>query len=327
MSEFTAVIPVYNKRETVARAVNSVLNQTFTDFELIVVDDGSTDGSLEVLRSLNGDSRLRIISQPNCGKAVARNVGVEMARSATVAFLDGDDEWLPGFLAQILELRRRFPSASVFAGAYVIDKGEGLLWYPQGRRPAGPPRILRNVQDLYPKLSCSSTAVTVDAFRTAGGFRAGMRRAEDVDLWLRLAARFPIAYSPVPTAIWHLAGAAHDSKRNEPRLDLGLVDSALEIHADPMVSREAARGVTSVVKRMLLSELFRIRAYGAPTLLAWIGHRLFTQTGRDVTWYVGVVVACLPTTMCRMALRAKRTVALTLAAGLRWRRTLVSSSR
>src|SRR5687767_11003972 len=89
---FSVVVPLYNKRSFIRRAVVSVLSQSFTDFELIVVDDGSTDGSFEEIRDI-ADPRLRLIHQRNQGEGLARNTGMAAARGVWIAFLDADDMW------------------------------------------------------------------------------------------------------------------------------------------------------------------------------------------------------------------------------------------
>ena len=101
----SVVVPVYNKGRYLRRAVDSVLAQSFTDFELILVDDGSTDDSLAVAREYT-DPRVRVIRQANSGAGAARNRGIDEARATMVAFLDGDDEWVPAFLDQMMALVR-----------------------------------------------------------------------------------------------------------------------------------------------------------------------------------------------------------------------------
>ena len=105
----SVIIPTYQRREYVARAVRSVLVQTFSDFELIVIDDGSTDGTDEALTGL--DSRLRYQWQENGGPGAARNAGIALARGEIVAFLDSDNRWLPRHLAIVTDVLERHPEA------------------------------------------------------------------------------------------------------------------------------------------------------------------------------------------------------------------------
>ncbi|MDI6720029.1 MAG: glycosyltransferase family A protein, partial [Methanomicrobiales archaeon] len=122
----SVVMPLFNKARHVGAAVQSVLAQTETDFELIIVDDGSTDGSAAVVRQL-GDPRIRLVTQKNMGAAHARNRGIAEARADLVAFLDADDRWLPEFLPTILRLRARYPDAGAYATAYCLCRQDGTL--------------------------------------------------------------------------------------------------------------------------------------------------------------------------------------------------------
>src|ERR671936_1110009 len=112
----SVVIPLYNKERDVGRAVASVLAQTFADFEVVVVDDGSTDGGPRVVAAFP-DPRIRLVSQVNAGAAAARNRGTACARAGLVAFLDADDQWEPAFLETVIGLRSRFQSCEVFANS------------------------------------------------------------------------------------------------------------------------------------------------------------------------------------------------------------------
>ena len=108
----SVVIPLYNKERYIARAIQSALGQTYGDFELIVVDDGSTDGSVDIVSQF-ADTRLRLINQANAGVGAARNRGIKDAKYELITFLDADDEWMPDFLETVLELREEFPEASL----------------------------------------------------------------------------------------------------------------------------------------------------------------------------------------------------------------------
>ncbi|MDA8106173.1 MAG: glycosyltransferase family A protein [Nitrospiraceae bacterium] len=118
-------MPLYNKEDEVDRAVRSVLNQTVSDFELVIVNDGSTDKGPQVVRAIE-DQRIRIVDQTNQGVSAARNRGIEEASAELIAFLDADDEWMPDFLETIIDLKEKFPCCKVFATRYLIasDYGE-----------------------------------------------------------------------------------------------------------------------------------------------------------------------------------------------------------
>jgi len=192
---FSIVIPVYNKGPHVARAVNSVLKQTCSDFELLLVDDASTDDSLEVIRTFD-DPRIRLFHRNESGPGgyAARNLGIEEARAEWVAFLDADDEWYPEHLQKLLELSRRYPEAGVLAsgreivqkdgsiirgdyilrhksrGSHFLDLDHYLEVFVQGMRP------------IWTSVAC----IRRDVIRQAGGFPDGIsKRGGDIDTWLR----------------------------------------------------------------------------------------------------------------------------------------------
>ncbi|MCM8821124.1 MAG: glycosyltransferase family 2 protein, partial [Candidatus Omnitrophica bacterium] len=125
MPIISVIIPLYNKVGYVGRALDSVLSQTVQDFEVIVVNDGSTDGSEKVVEEYK-DIRIRIIHRdsPSGGGHKARNEGIKSAISNFIAFLDADDEWKDRFLETVLRLRDKFPSAGAYATAYEEKKGD-----------------------------------------------------------------------------------------------------------------------------------------------------------------------------------------------------------
>jgi hypothetical protein len=178
----SVVVPTYQRRELVKRAVASVLSQTFRDFELIVVDDGSTEGTGEALSRL--EDRLRYVWQENRGVAAARNVGLGLARGSIVAFLDSDSRWLPDHLTTVTEALEQHPGA-VLAFSPPDSRSRPLAGSGRARLSEPLPRLL--VGNYVGNLS--SVAVRRDALREVGGFDERLRLTEDADLWLRLAVR------------------------------------------------------------------------------------------------------------------------------------------
>ncbi len=202
--EFSIVVPLYNKASEIRRCLCSVLGQTYTKFELIVIDDGSTDGGDAVVRSIQ-DLRLKLLQQENQGLAETRNNGVRASGSQIVAFLDADDEWLPNHLEEMARLARLHPQAGVFSTGFWLDRGRGWRRRVQLAKSHLKPGTSL-VADYFSipdgKILPSATAVRKDALSAAGGYRTMF--GEDVDLLLRMAAMFPVAYTPRATAIWHL---------------------------------------------------------------------------------------------------------------------------
>jgi glycosyltransferase involved in cell wall biosynthesis len=203
----SVVIPLYNKGPYIARALNSVLAQTFQDFEVIVVDDGSTDDGAAVVRGFD-DPRIRLIQQENQGVSAARNQGIEAARAELVAFLDADDEWLPGFLETIALLRRKFPEAGAYATAFMIKSSNGIYQkqtftgIPQGDWEGIIPSYFRScASGMFPVRS-SNVAIPREVFLNVGMFPVGEWWGEDTDMWGRIALKYSIGFSSRYCAIY-----------------------------------------------------------------------------------------------------------------------------
>jgi glycosyltransferase involved in cell wall biosynthesis len=218
----SVVMPLYNKEKDVSRAIDSVLSQTAKEFELIAVNDGSTDKGPEVVRAFK-DQRIRIIDQPNQGVSAARNKGIAEAKADLIAFLDADDEWKPDFLEIILRLKRKFPTCSVFATNYFFSLPDGsnrptlLRELPRDFHEAILPDYFAIASRSDPPLCSSAVAVTKTAITSTGGFPAGITSGEDLLTWARLAARFQIGYSTKPCSIHYNPQTVSDRPGRMPQ--------------------------------------------------------------------------------------------------------------
>jgi glycosyltransferase involved in cell wall biosynthesis len=181
----SVVVPAYNAVRTLPAALESVALQTFRDFEIVVVDDGSTDATAEVARSL-GAPNLRVVSQINAGHAAARNTGIQTARGRYVAFLDADDLWLPDKLArQLAELRARPGVRALQTGAARVDDGLNMLWDEpcrDSRDALWETLCFQNMPALM-----STLMVDKSLLQEVGGFDATLVILQDWDLAIRLA--------------------------------------------------------------------------------------------------------------------------------------------
>lgn len=256
------VMPLWNKEREVSRAISSVLSQCVRDWELLVVNDGSTDGSRRAAATFH-DSRIHIIDQPNSGVSAARNTGISRAAAQYIAFLDADDEWLPDFLDRILALAARYPEAAVFATG-VARESAGV------RRRVRVLGVETNHCGLVPTyfdttglLTASSVVVRQAAFRAAGVFPLGVPFGEDLDTWLRLAARFPVAFDSHPAAILHCDASNRASHRTLPSplaaliVSLGRLADAPEVDADVMIAASryvAGVGLADIQRRLALGQ-------------------------------------------------------------------------
>jgi glycosyltransferase involved in cell wall biosynthesis len=198
---FSIVTPVFNKREHLRAAVTSALAQTFADFELILIDDGSTDGSLDTIADL-ADPRIRILRQPNGGASAARNAGLAAATAPWIAFLDADDLWLPDHLAELDRIRRDHPEARLIGTAFLLSGPDGAFAPPpphQGktREVAYFDAVGRGATPLW----TSSAAIHRDAYRALGGFNDDPI-GQDSEYWARIAFHYPVAVSTRATAVY-----------------------------------------------------------------------------------------------------------------------------
>ena len=194
----TVIIPTYNRPAFTRKAIGSVLVQTFPDFELIVVDDGSTDGTPGAVEGFS-DERLRIHHMSNRGPGPARNAGIEMASGRYIAFLDSDDVWVPEKLETQLDAMGDRPD-------YALSHTEEV-WY-KGTRQVKPQRIHRKRDgDLFQwslklcSISMSTVVVKRELFDEVGTFDPGLEVCEDYDLWLRVTARHPVLLIDAPLTI------------------------------------------------------------------------------------------------------------------------------
>lgn len=201
----SVVIPLYNKEQSIASTLQTVLNQTYQDFEIVIVDDGSTDHSVEeVTKVLN--PRIRLIHQNNAGVSAARNRGIEEAKGEYIAFLDADDEWKPDYLKTQYELTQKYPECSVFACNYEFKDTQGKVTPTIIRKLPfkGKNGILSNYFEVascsHPPICSISIMVKKNAIQSIGGFPIGIKSGEDLLTWARLACRYSIVFYTIPLA-------------------------------------------------------------------------------------------------------------------------------
>ncbi len=203
----SVVIPLYNKEKQIAYTLQSVFNQTFQDFEIVIVDDGSTDGSVAEVEKF-ADRRIRLIHQQNAGVSAARNRGIEEAKGELVAFLDADDEWKPEYLAMQHSLYLKYPDCSIYACNYEFRNPEGVVTSTTIRKLTFTSKdgLLSNYFEVascsYPPLWTSAVMVKKQVIQDVGGFSVGIKSGEDLLTWAKLAVRGPIAYSKSVQAVY-----------------------------------------------------------------------------------------------------------------------------
>lgn len=179
---FSVVIPLYNKEDCILKTLDSVLNQSYNDFEIIVVDDGSTDNSLTTVRTVM-DDRLRVVSQTNAGPSVARNHGIQEAKGEYIAFIDADDIWSPDYLLEMSRLITDYPDAVIYGFNYgVIENGK--ITEEETDEFRG---YVSEKWDFFPFFYWTSACCCkTDAIRAIKGFDDRIFYGEDLDVWFRL---------------------------------------------------------------------------------------------------------------------------------------------
>ncbi len=202
---FSVIIPLYNKAPYVRKALESVCAQTYRDYELIVINDGSTDNSAivadEYLKATDGID-YQIISQKNAGVSAARNNGFSVSSAEYIAFLDADDWWEPTYLERMAQLIEDYPEAGLYASNYIYYK-------------PGKTHVALNIPTgyiNYPKAYYESNAMPVwtgaamiprNVYDEMGGFPLGIKLGEDFLLWAKIALRYPVAFLNEPMAYYN----------------------------------------------------------------------------------------------------------------------------
>lgn len=214
MPEVSVVIPTYNSARYVIEAVNSVLAQTYQDFEVLVIDDGSTDETEAVMRRYQAP--VRYIRQPNGGVAVARNRGITESRGRYVAFLDADDTWLPHKLERQLAALQGQPNyRACYAAFAVVDASLNPLGISRSQRQASA------LEDLLLRGNIIGSICTVlcerALFELVGGFDPALSQCADWDMWVRLAAQTEFLYLDEPLVTYRQHGT--NMSRNAPLLE------------------------------------------------------------------------------------------------------------
>ncbi len=200
MPKVSVAIPTYNYARFLGEAIQSVLDQTFEDFELIIVDDGSTDSTREVVMSFK-DGRIKYIYQKNRGVSAARNTGITASVGEYVAFLDADDMWLPQKLALQVKAMDSAPRAGVvYTDHYHFDPRTGLVTrtsFQNRKRPPPRGRVLEQFIESF--LGTPSTLlIRRDVFAQVGMFDETLKGCEDDDMLFRMASRFEFEVVPEP---------------------------------------------------------------------------------------------------------------------------------
>ena len=207
MPQISVIIPLYNKGFIIAKTLASVFAQTFTDYEIIIIDDGSTDSSVEKVNQFD-DSRIQLFQQVNHGAAAARNLGIEKANYELIAFLDADDYWFPNHLATLVQLYENYPNCGIYASRYLTkiatnktitnsfsncipDDFQGII--PDFFKASLINRVATSSSILVPKTILIQN----------NGFNKEVTSGQDLELWTKIGIKNRVAISNKTTAIYN----------------------------------------------------------------------------------------------------------------------------
>jgi len=206
MAKFSVVIAVYNKEGFLRQTIQSVLAQTFEDFEIIIVNDGSTDTSEQIIKSFN-DPRINYYYQENAGAGAARNAAISMTTSKYIALLDADDYWDQGYLQCINLLVKTYPEERVFAVACRIEnrKKTSAPVYSIANLQPNETRVLDFFDSSYINsiLTSSSTVLHHSVFNKIGVYNPKIKSGQDTDLWIRIGLYYKVVFKNTPYATYN----------------------------------------------------------------------------------------------------------------------------
>jgi glycosyltransferase involved in cell wall biosynthesis len=203
MPFFSVVIPLYNKEKYIQNTLQSVLNQNFADFEIIIINDGSTDESEAIVKQFQ-DTRIRYFITENCGAGAARNTGIDQAIAPYIAFLDADDLWFTNHLEELKKLIYEFPNAGIYTTRYKLEFKNGSTMVPKFN---GLTRDYKGyVADYFYSTQNNSLVTSITCaipktiFETIGNFNTSITSGQDNDMWLRIALKYTVVIGNQITA-------------------------------------------------------------------------------------------------------------------------------
>ena len=251
---FSVIIPVYNGAKFIDNAIKSVFSQTNSDWELIVVNDGSKDNTEDVLKKYADNDKIRIINQENGGVSVARNTGYEVSKGEYIAFLDADDVWHNNHLEVMAELIQQYPTAGLYGtftrtelvNGEIIEKAE----YFGDREDAV---FLEDFFEEYHKdkgakmFTVITTCVSREAFVKSKGFPKGCKIGEDLELSLVISAYYPVVLSPIGTATY-IKENSEATKTQSFDPDWGFFERVKTLYADKTIPQSKRENIRKVME-------------------------------------------------------------------------------
>jgi len=201
---FSVVIPLYNKEDFIEDSIKSVLNQTYNDFEIIIINDGSTDNSLSLVNSIK-DDRIQVINKENTGLSATRNTGIKLAHANYIAFLDADDLWMDDFLQTIFNLIKINTSIKIFATkAKILTQKKGIVFDAKIFNKRNQKILTRFFELTKFHVNASSLVIDKNVFNKVGYFNESVNYAEDEEFLIRCKTDFDFVYYKEPKMYYRL---------------------------------------------------------------------------------------------------------------------------
>ncbi|AXT58370.1 glycosyltransferase family 2 protein [Aquimarina sp. AD1] len=206
---FSIIIPLYNKEKNIAKTIQSVFAQNYTNYEIIIINDGSSDNSEKNVNTFS-DERLRYFLTENKGVSNARNFGIDKANGEIIAFLDADDYWYPNHLEILFQLYKKFPDAGILATSYEKKFSTNSIFLADFRNIKTDSNSFIIIDDYFDSSSIdaiawtSASAAPKTVLNAIKGFDSSITHGEDTDLWIRIALRYKVALATYVTATYNL---------------------------------------------------------------------------------------------------------------------------
>lgn len=273
---FTVVIPLYNKEQYIVETIHSVLKQTFKEFELLVINDGSTDNSLKRLKSIE-DDRLKIINQTNQGVGAARNAGFQNAKFDWIAFLDADDYWSPVHLNELYKVIQKYPSSGMVATQNKIVDIKSRDHIVTNHKENYKIRRIDYFAEAAKKLTIvhsSSVAIKKQVYESIGGF-SNHTMGEDLEYWARAALAFDVAISEKPTSYYCIGtgGASELSNKYDYIKPKGNISSLEQVSPTLMLLVHKSQADSSLLKQKSIRSYINSTLYSGVKI--WLYHENF----------------------------------------------------
>lgn len=222
MNKVSVIIPTFNCARYITKAIESVLNQTYKDFEIIVMDDGSTDNTRELLLKYISEGKIKYYFQNNKGQSAARNTAIKLSHGDLIALLDADDIWFPEKLKLQVNYFLDHTDVAMVHSNISIGTNDSIITpdLPIIKRH----RSFSIFEELYLGnfVNISTVVLRRESLNVAGLFDEGLRKAEDYDLWLRVAANFKVGYQDVVTGVYRIHN--DNSSRDTIGMNIGVLN-------------------------------------------------------------------------------------------------------